>query len=232
MQIRLPRNRLRNGAIAGASVAAVVFAVAGGLRVILPTHAQPGEVEHPSTVNYFYGAVTIVQSAEPISVEKAPRVAQNFQSPTINGNCNAVGVANSVNCGAQSRVPNDIVSTRLVDELRASGSYKIPITSMLGDGESFQLATKLAAILNAAGWTVDGGGVSQAIYSQPIVGLLVSMAPRTGFAPGTQVSLETLPKAAGALLQAFRQNGIDAMANIDNTIHDADEVRIVVGVRP
>jgi hypothetical protein len=103
---------------------------------------------------------------------------------------------------------------------------------MLGDAESFQLATKIAAILNAAGWTVDGGGVSQSVYSQPIVGLLVSVAPRNGFAPGTRVSLETLPKAAGALLQAFRQNGIDALANIDNAIHDADDVRIVVGTRP
>jgi hypothetical protein len=35
-----------------------------------------------------------------------------------------------------------------------------------------------------------------------------------------------------ALLQGFQRNGIDAVANLDNNITDANDVRIVVGAHP
>ena len=53
----------------------------------------------------------------------------------------------------------------------------IKITSVMGDGEAFQLAAELKAYLESENWKVDG--ISQAIYTEPIVGIIVKSVDDT-----------------------------------------------------
>jgi len=54
---------------------------------------------------------------------------------------------------------------RLVEILRMGSKGEIEITCVLGDAEGFAFATELDGLLKAAGWTVGGGGVNQAVYT-------------------------------------------------------------------
>jgi hypothetical protein len=229
MQIKIPAPAYK---IIGAGLTAgvLVFLIASGLRFIAPSDASGSSgkpTEGAPVNNNFYGAVTIVESLSPIKTERPAEIAQG---PTINGNCNAVGMGNNVNCAPPSRAPDDAVSNHLIQDFRATGSYKIPITAVMGDQEAFQYATKLADILKMAGWTIDG--VNQSIYTAPMMGLLVSMGPQNGRVPGGTIHFQDLPPAAAALIKVFRENGIAFLGNVDSNIRDANETQLIVGGRP
>lgn len=110
---------------------------------------------------------------------------------------------------------------RLIEILKKSPKGEIDITCIMGDGEGNAFATEIDGLLKAAGWTVTGGGVTQAVYSggNPRgAGILVRNA-------------STAPAYAATLQQAFQEIGLPVPAA---EVPDLPEgiVKLVVGNKP
>jgi hypothetical protein len=79
MQTKLPKNALRNGAIAGSISAVVVLVVTASLRLALPSLATEAKPKDNPSAHI--------------------QIAQLLQPPTINGDCNVIGSGNSIQGG-------------------------------------------------------------------------------------------------------------------------------------
>lgn len=73
---------------------------------------------------------------------------------------------NYMNFGPQ---PRDL-NAQLEDQLKQliPTNSKVSVTSVLGDGEAYDFASKIKIYLENQGYIVDG--VNQALYSQPVRG--------------------------------------------------------------
>ncbi len=73
------------------------------------------------------------------------------------------------------------------------------ITCVMGDGESCRLAEQIRKIFAAHGWPKTDG-VNQAVYNNPMPGLMIAVSPEDAISP---------PPGAMQVNNAFRANGID-----------------------
>lgn len=76
-----------------------------------------------------------------------------------------------VNIGRQPRRVTKAAADKLVSDLSNLPSEKVDVVSLMGDAESFELATVLENILKRAGW--ESQGVSQALFSGVPKGVVV-----------------------------------------------------------
>lgn len=80
-----------------------------------------------------------------------------------------------MNFGPQPRELNIQLENQLRQLIPANS--QVSVTSVLGDGEAYNFASKIKTYLESQGYSVDG--VSQAIYSQPVKGQNVEL-PKDG----------------------------------------------------
>jgi hypothetical protein len=117
MQTKLPKNALRNGAIAGSIIAAVVLAVTASLRFALPSLAHDATESKPK--DYPFEHIQIAQ----------------VQSPNINGDCNIVGSGNSIqggiNCPKVQPNPPKIEFGQQTVTRRNDGTYEMTVAANL-----------------------------------------------------------------------------------------------------
>ncbi len=109
----------------------------------------------------------------------------------------------------------------LIDFLRLGPKGKASITCVMGDGEGNAFATDVAAALKAAGWDVEGGGISQAAYAggNPI-GFVILVRNAIG-----------APPFAAVLQRAFFSIGIP-LPGEENPQIEEGKVQIIVGNKP
>lgn len=86
--------------------------------------------------------------------------------------------AYQVNVQPGDRVLNTETARGLEEALKAQKFTSIDVTSVLGDGESFQFASQIKAYLESKGYKVDG--VSQVVYSAPLRGQIIQPADNNG----------------------------------------------------
>ena len=82
---------------------------------------------------------------------------------------------NYMNFGPQPRELNTQVETQLKQLIPANS--KVSVTSVLGDGEAYNFASKIKIYLENQGYIVDG--VNQALYSQTVKGQNIEL-PKDG----------------------------------------------------
>jgi hypothetical protein len=216
-------------AIAAALGGIAVLVAAETLRAAFPAIAADGGAGVAAGSTVYNGPVTINNYSPPLSAKPAPsELAQMQPQPSITGNCNAYGTGNNVTCAPQPLI-SEQAALQLVPSLKAAGSYKVSITSVMGDAQAFQSADRLKSALVSAGWDVDG--VNQAVFTVPMIGVILSIAPKEGLAAG-KVSFDNLPPAAASLIKAFRQNGVNVTGTLDPSIKDLATVNIIIGARP
>lgn len=81
--------------------------------------------------------------------------------------------AGQVNIG---HPPRDLDANMCAELLKHLPKDKtVVVSSVMGDGEAFQFATRIKNFLTGKGFSVDG--VNQAIYSQPVQGQHVNLLP-------------------------------------------------------
>jgi hypothetical protein len=91
----------------------------------------------------------------------------------------------------------------------------------MGDGEGYAFANDIDTVLKASGWTVEGGGVSQAAYAggNPIgLGIIVRNAV-------------TAPPYAARIQRAFFSIGVP-FGGIEDPKRPEGTVEIIVGNKP
>jgi hypothetical protein len=147
------------------------------------------------------------------------QVANISASKGVNTTAAAKDLASQVAKRLASRVIDDGGAQKIISELKSVGSQSITVTTVLGDPEAFQYATRIIQILKAGGWQVSGP--DQSVFSGPVLGLIIQIADK-----------EHAPKAAGALQKIFHDNGIDAPGQINSNLHDPSGVVLIVGSKP
>jgi len=111
--------------------------------------------------------------------------------------------------------------SKLIEILKENQKGEIEITCVMGDGEGYAFATEIDGLLKAAGWTIIGGGVSQAVYSggnPKGAGIIVR-------------SQESAPNYAIILQQAFSEVGYPIAGAIDSSLPEG-KVKLLIGNKP
>jgi hypothetical protein len=138
--------------------------------------AAPLEIRPKGT-----SAPKVVSSTPPpaaSSASPASAVTSYFQSGGI--------TAGAVNLGPQQRVLTDDMKRQLLDKVPKE--KPVTITAVLGDGEAFAFATDLFSFMKANGFKMAENGISQAIFTAPVTGTSVQLAPdKTDIVVGTNL---------------------------------------------
>ena len=85
--------------------------------------------------------------------------------------------AGEIHVGEQARHITPEVASQLYQHLPKD--KKVSITAVMGDQEAFRFANEVKDYLSSKGYTVDG--VSQSIYSRPVVGQTINRNDDGGF---------------------------------------------------
>ena len=93
------------------------------------------------------------------------------------------------------------------------------LTAAMGDPDSMRFAGDLVFALRAAGWDLPGSGMSQAVFSGPVEGVVFV------------VPSKDITTTMNAFFQLLNQEGIPSHAELDATL-PAGTFRIVIGSRP
>lgn len=88
------------------------------------------------------------------------------------------------------------------------------LTSILGNAETFQFATKLKEVFESAGWKVDG--VNQSVFSKPIDGIHI------------EIKTPKFPLKSNLIFDAFKVLNIVATGHINPNLGD-DDVQVIIG---
>jgi hypothetical protein len=121
----------------------------------------------------------------------------------------------------QPRRLSPLQQQTLISLLSSGPKGEVALTCVMGDGEGYAFAIDVDHVLKAAGWTVEGGGVTQAAFSggNPVgFGLLVHTAI-------------TAPKFATHLQQAFFSLGVP-LAGLEVASVAEGKVQIIIGNKP
>jgi hypothetical protein len=94
------------------------------------------------------------------------------------------------NIGPQPRRLSEATAAAIVKRLQQLPPLDVSISAVLGDGESYQIASQLKEILGAAGWSV--AGVHQAIFEPVPQGVVLRMPNRN---PSMQTFGEALVRS-------------------------------------
>jgi len=124
----------------------------------------------------------------------------------------------------QTIQPRHLVSDQestIIGALSGEPNGPVAILTVLGDGEALDFANEIDRVFKAAGWTVTGGGVSQAVFS--------GSAP-IGFGIVVRNALSAPPYAA-RIQRAFFSIGIP-LGGAENAKLPETTVEIVVGRKP
>ena len=85
--------------------------------------------------------------------------------------------AGEIHVGEQARHITPEVASQLYQHLPKD--KKVSIAAVMGDQEAFRFANEVKDYLSSKGYTVDG--VSQSIYSRPVVGQIINRNDDGGF---------------------------------------------------
>lgn len=113
--------------------------------------------------------------------------------------------------------------TKLTGRMRAYASSRDRgdlITSVMGDPESLRFGSALVTSFRNAGWNLSGSGLSQAMYSGPVEGVILLLK-----------SKDSKPAGLDAFVATLREAGIEPTGELQPDMPDSD-FRIVVGSRP
>jgi len=98
----------------------------------------------------------------------------------------------------------------------------VDLVSVMGDAEAYKYAMDFDEIFKAVKWNVQGGGISQAVYTGGVVvGVTVSISKDHG-------ERDTAPTGAGHLMMALIQLGIIKEGFSDQSIV-GDNVQVRIG---
>jgi hypothetical protein len=82
--------------------------------------------------------------------------------------------AGSVNLGPQQRVLTDEMKRQLLDKVPKD--KPVSIMAVLGDSEAVIFATDIFSFMNANGFKMSDGGISQGVFTAPVTGTQVQLA--------------------------------------------------------
>lgn len=108
----------------------------------------------------------------------------------------------------------------LVKLLSGEPKGEVEILCVIGNTEGCAFANQIDKVLKAAGWTVKGGGISQAIFSSPVpVGVVIIVR-----------NAITAPPFAARLQRAFFSIGVP-IGGVEQSTRPEGSVEIVVEVK-
>lgn len=111
--------------------------------------------------------------------------------------------------------------SKLIEILKANQKGEVEITCVMGDGEGYAFATEIDGLLKTAGWTITGGGVTQAVYNggnPKGAGIIIH-------------SQETAPPYAAILQQAFNDVGYPIAGALDSSVPEG-KIKFIIGNKP
>jgi hypothetical protein len=95
---------------------------------------------------------------------------------------------------------------RLDSVLSSSPKYAVSIAINFGDQEALRYANKLSAVFEKNGWSVEGGGTSQAMYDIPAKGIELTIRDPQNVPPGLRVVANALKQAGISFTPAWNEN--------------------------
>lgn len=124
--------------------------------------------------------------------------------------------------GAVARTIDAATAVKLVDYLRQFGSYRVVVSCVPGDLESYTYANQLVDILKAAGWDANGPEATANVLDEPAMGISIFVRDPTA------------PDAAKILLDAFSRFDIPHRSGVaaNNAIPDTATVELFVARKP
>jgi len=73
------------------------------------------------------------------------------------------------------RLPDGLGLTMLESSLQKRGAQTLSLTALMGNSEAYDFALQISGLIERVGWTLDPAGVSQAIYSKPLKGVVINV---------------------------------------------------------
>ena len=166
---------------------------------------KPGPARSPElTTKHHEGKPNNSSSNEkPPDTSKPPAITAP-NGVAIGRDNNGTAVVNNI--GALARTVSSAQQAEIISHLGSQPAGFTGITCFLGDPESCGFATQLMEALRNAGWKIDG--LTQAVFSNPLEGTFVTVAPEDSAAPpeGVLRMYNTL-RSAGVPIQGLRMNG-------------------------
>jgi hypothetical protein len=76
--------------------------------------------------------------------------------------------------GLPRTIPDEVYA-KLRDQLGRHAGDSVEIACVLGDAEGMAFATRFASLFREAGWVVVGGGVTRAVFDNPVQGMKIAL---------------------------------------------------------
>ena len=130
---------------------------------IAPAANKPPVLIRPKSPD----APKVVSSMPPPPASANDGVTSYFQSGGI--------TAKTVNLGPQQRVLTDEIKRQLLENVPKD--KPVAITALLGDSEAIVFATDLFSFMKANGFKMAEDGISQGVFSGPVIGTNVQLGP-------------------------------------------------------